>query len=85
MDNSDVIKDDLVYDFFIGAGVVEEVTPNLGFKVRFSPTSTMVYNFNGEYGGVKRLFWANPVLYIPRKGDTKRPLINALVQVVLNG
>jgi hypothetical protein len=82
LDGDRVFADDTVWDLFLGAGQVEEVTPDGGFSVRFGKRH-MRYTRDGYFSGVKRVYWFNPVVVVPRKGQYRRlELVKSLVDVL---
>jgi hypothetical protein len=82
LDGDKVFAGDSVWDLFLGAGQVEEVTPDGGFSVRFG-RRTMRYAPDGYFSGVKRVFWFNPIIVTPRKGQFRRlEFIKSLVVVL---
>jgi hypothetical protein len=72
LDEDKVYPGDTVWDLLLGAGQVEEVTPDGGFSVRFGARRTMRYTQDGYFIGVKRVYWFNPVIFTPRKGQYDR-------------
>ncbi|PTR00263.1 hypothetical protein C8K18_10526 [Paraburkholderia sp. GV068] len=82
LDGDNVFPQDCVWDIFLGAGQVEEVTPDGGFSVRFGKRS-MRYTPDGYFSGVKRVYWFNPIVVLPRKGQYRRvEFIKSLVEVL---
>ncbi|RQH06636.1 hypothetical protein [Paraburkholderia dinghuensis] len=72
LDGDRVMAGDTVWDLLLGAGRVEEVTPDGGFSVRFGTRRTLRYTQDGYFVGVKRVYWFNPVITTPRKGRYDR-------------
>jgi hypothetical protein len=83
LDEDKVFAGDTVWDIFLGAGQVEEVTPDGGFSVRFGSRRTMRYTPDGFFSGVKRVYWFNPIVVVPRKGQYRRiEFIKSLADVL---
>ncbi|ETD72661.1 hypothetical protein V757_02925 [Pelistega indica] len=71
MDNYRVELEDTVYDIMLGTGRVVSLNEDGSFLVAFG-TQRMTYQKGGYFAGVKRLFWADPVLLVPPKRATKK-------------
>lgn len=71
MDGDKVELNDVVWDLLLGTGVVSALNADKSFVVRFG-TRTATYQPEGMMGGVKRLFWNDPVLFVPRKHDGRK-------------
>ncbi|MGF6599802.1 hypothetical protein P3T23_004536 [Paraburkholderia sp. GAS448] len=83
LDQDKVFPGDTVWDIFLGAGQVEEVTPDGSFAVRFGARRTMRYMPDGFFSGVKRVYWFNPVVFTPRKGQYDRlEFVRAVIGVL---
>jgi len=83
LDEDRVYQGDSVWDMFLGAGQVEDVTPDGGFSVRFGARRTMRYTRNGYFSGVKRVYWFNPIVFVPRKGQFQRlAFVQAMITVM---
>lgn len=67
LDNDEVVEGDSVYDI-ISKNVMNVVkVGNDSFTVRVRDQEAIVVN--GMIGGVRRVYWHNPIILIPRKGD----------------
>jgi hypothetical protein len=66
LDGDDVQRGDAVWDVLLGAGHVEDAFPDGGFLVRYGQRSIR-YSNGGYFGGARRVYWFNPVIYLPRK------------------
>jgi hypothetical protein len=66
LDGDEVRSGDVVWDVMLGAGHVEEAFPDGGFIVRYGQRNIR-YSDGGKFGGSKRVYWFNPVIYLPRK------------------
>lgn len=66
LDGEYVNLDDQVYDLINGKGRVVELSNSTVF-VHFSNNRRLIFNEKGEYNGVRRLFWHNPIILAPEK------------------
>lgn len=80
LDGDKVAAGDSVYDVAMAeSGTVARVTTRGDIEVRFSRGRIARYGPNGMFAGVKRLYWHNPVIEIPRKNDRRVRLVAALL------
>lgn len=82
MDGSRVISGDVVFDLLLGAGKVETIGPGGDFRVQFADDRFMTYTSEGFYGTTKRLFWSNPIVLTPLKGENIQRLLAGLANMV---
>jgi hypothetical protein len=83
LDGDDVRSGDAVWDVLLGAGHVEDAFPNGGFLVRFG-NRMIRYSDGGYFGGARRVYWFNPVIYLPHKGRYDAlELIDDLLDVLI--
>lgn len=66
INDSIVHVNDTVFDIAIGTGTVVATTFG-DITVKFKNGSRITYDSTGHYGGVRRLFWHNPVFLDPPK------------------
>ncbi|WP_144028135.1 hypothetical protein [Paraburkholderia caledonica] len=66
LDGDAVHSGDVVWDVLLGAGHFDESFPDGGFLVRFG-TRTIHYSAGDNFGGARRVYWFNPVIYLHRK------------------
>ena len=68
LNNEPVMENDKVYDLVLGYGTV--VSLRFGeIHVRFASGIRITYDGTGHYGGVRRLYWHNPVVVEPPKSQ----------------
>lgn len=86
LDGDDVLAGDQVYDIARGEGVVRELLPANGmFVVQFSNGRRFSYNTAGaSAGGIRTLFWSNPVVFTPSKGSRTNPNQAMFNRIVAN-
>lgn len=79
INNESVNIGDKVYDITQGWGTVTAIT--LGdIIVKFKNGLRITYDTEGNYGGIRRLFWDNPIVVEPTKDQQ---LWNTLKSCVL--
>lgn len=66
--NENVAVNDRVYDLTQGWGIVIDTTFN-EITVRFENGLRVMFDSTGHYNGVRRLYWANPVVVDPPKSS----------------
>ncbi|ETD67430.1 hypothetical protein V757_11435 [Pelistega indica] len=71
MDGSPILLNDLVWDLLLGTGKVVAINADGSFDVEFG-TRQATYQAGGMLAGVKRLYWANPIQFVPPKQETKK-------------
>lgn len=82
LDGDKVRVGDLVFDILLGiSGSVVTVSSN-NFTVRFGAGRQLTYHGNGEMATVKRAYWRNPVLFVPRKNEPRWNAIQAAAAIV---
>ena len=59
---------DRVYDLTQGVGTVLDTTFN-DISVRFDNGVRITFDHTGNYGGVRRLYWHNPIVVEPPKDN----------------
>lgn len=69
LNNENVSIDDRVYDIIHGYGSVIDTTFN-EIAVRFDTGVRIAFSSDGSYGGIRRLYWHNPIIVDPPK-DSK--------------
>ncbi len=68
IDDDVVLQHDRVWHDRYGWGTVVEVQNGV-CDVRFDGSQTLItFTDGGRYGGVKVLWWQQPILFTPRKG-----------------
>ena len=77
LDNENLSTDDQVYDVVHGYGTVISTSFN-AIHVRFPNGTRFTYGADGSYGGVRRLYWHDPVIIPPPKNNR---LWDALVRI----
>lgn len=70
IDREIVKLDDRVVDIALGEGTVIAITPN-DITVKLDNGARVVYDKEGKYGGVKRLYWHYPVVINPPRDSAK--------------
>lgn len=71
MDGAEVKLKDSVYDVLLGTGIVTALNDDGSFVVAFGKRHA-TYQQDGTMAGVKRLYWRDPVLYVPEKHEGKK-------------
>lgn len=66
LNNENVTINDRVFDVAQGVGTVLDTSFN-EITVRFDNGVRISYDSTGHYGGVRRLYWHNPVVLDPPK------------------
>lgn len=86
LDGEAVLVGDQVYDLVRGEGVVRElITAADMFSVQFPNGRRFTYNQAGaSAGGVRTLFWSNPVVFTPAKGSRTNPNQAMFNRIVAN-
>lgn len=69
INNETVNYNDAVFDLIHGWGRVASTEFN-NIAVRFDSGIRVSYEDGGVYAGQQRLFWHNPIIYIPMKNKT---------------
>ena len=87
LDNSPIDLDDRVFDVVRGWGDVIEVNETAKiFTVKFRHSrQKLPYNTDGVNGGtshLRTLFWNNPVVVVPAKGEKWTTIVQFLQAVV---
>lgn len=77
--NENVAVNDRVYDVVHGYGQVVD-TAFGDIVVRFDTGVRITFDKSGSYGGVRRLYWHNPIVIEPPKS---RPLWDTLELCIL--
>lgn len=79
--NENAIVGDRVYDIVQGYGQIVDTTFG-DITVRFDNGIRITFDKDGNYGGVRRLYWHNPIVIEPPKSlemwDTLEMCINAI-------
>ena len=82
MDGALVELGDIVYDILLGAGAVASINHDGSFIVQFD-TKRMTYQPGGVFMGVRRLYWANPIVYLPKKDDGRKlSIIKTVIELL---
>lgn len=82
LDGDPVLVGDNIYDILLQqAGIVQVVGGGM-FTVLFGGNRSLNYNGNGQIAGVRRAYWMNPILTVPRKADPQWALLTAVVNAV---
>lgn len=82
MDGAIVELKDIVYDVLLGTGVVISLNDDASFVVAFGQRH-VTYQEGGYMAGVKRLYWRNPIMYVPKKHEgVKQELIRDVVDLL---
>lgn len=68
INNENVSVNNVVYDITQGYGTVVDTTFN-DITVRFNNGIRITYDKNGYYGGIRRLYWHNPIVIEPTKDN----------------
>lgn len=68
LNNENVSINNRVYDLTQGWGVVIDTTFN-DITVRFENGVRISFDSTGHYGGIRRLFWHNPIVIDPPKNN----------------
>lgn len=71
MDGYTVELNDIVWDILLETGQVVTLNADGSFVVAFGDR-LVTYQKGGYYAGVKRLYWRNPILMLPQKGESKK-------------
>lgn len=71
MDGAAVELKDSVYDVLLGTGIVTSLNDDGSFVVSFG-VRHVTYQPDGSMAGVKRLYWRDPVMYVPEKHESKK-------------
>lgn len=83
LDGDLVQEGDTLFDVLLGHGRVSHIGEN-SCRVDFSGRFVNYYE-NGLFAGAKRLFWRDPVLFIPRRDNTADwEFCKVLLEDVLN-
>lgn len=69
INNENVSTGDRVYDIAQGYGTVVSTMFN-AIQVHFDTNVRITFDSDGHYGGVRRLYWHNPVVIEPPKHKT---------------
>lgn len=70
LDNYEVEQGDSVFDIILGVGTVLSVEP-IRCRVGFEGSRDVVYSGNGALFGKKRLYWRDPIMFVPGKNDLR--------------
>lgn len=81
MDGDTPVAGDSVHDILVGQGFVDQVHSDGSITVRFGQR-TMQYSPTGHYGTVRRLYWEDPVIVIPRRREGLTKVLRSLAQIV---
>lgn len=81
LDNEIIFVGNKAYDIIYGYG--EVIGTNFGeIQMRFADGRRISYNYKGEHGPVKRLFWHNPIVVLPTKNnDFWQMLVVCITQI----
>jgi hypothetical protein len=83
LDGYPIVVGDQVFDIVLNrSGTVLSVGPATQFRVDMGGDSPMVYHGNGMFVNVKRLYWRNPILTLPRKADSQWAMIQNVVNAI---
>ena len=66
--NENAVVGDLVYDIVQGYGQIVDTAFN-DIVVRFDNGIRITFDKDGNYGGVRRLYWHNPIVIEPTKDN----------------
>ena len=66
--NENAVVGDRVYDIVQGYGQIVDTTFN-DIVVRFDNGIRITFDKDGNYGGVRRLYWHNPIVIEPTKDN----------------
>ena len=81
MDGDTPQPGDSVHDLLVGHGFVEHVNSEGSIIVRFGQR-TMQYTAAGHYGSIRRLYWEDPVVVIPRRREGIVPVLRKLAATI---
>lgn len=80
--NNEIVKiDDRVVDIALGYGTVVAVSLN-DITVKLDNGSRIVYDKEGKYGGIQRLYWHYPVVISPPRDSAKWQTLSACIHEV---
>ena len=83
LNNENVLIGDRIYDIARGTGQV--VDTSFGdIVVRFDDGIRITFDKNGNYGGVRRLYWHNPIVIEPTKENTKWSTLVDCIKSIAN-
>lgn len=71
MDGVVIAVGDIVYDILLGAGTVAKLNRDGSYVVAFTGRQ-MTYQPGGMFMGLRRLYWGNPIVFIPKKGEERK-------------
>lgn len=81
LDNQNVTAGDQVYDLVWGYGTVTSTMFDT-IQVRFGDGRGINYTSVGEYGGVRRLYWHNPIVIPPPRDNRLWGTLTQIMQTV---
>lgn len=81
LNNENVSVGDRVYDLTQGWGEVIDTTFN-EIAVRFDTGIRIAFDSTGHYGGVRRLYWHNPIVVEPPKDNSLWATLTACISAV---
>ena len=81
LDGSKVKIGDRVYDLMMGYCTVVSVSRDGSFAIR-TKDSTINISKGGFLGRTKRVYWENPVIIVPKKGDRAYRMASSIMKQV---
>lgn len=81
LSNENVSVGDRVYDIARGEGSVVDIAFD-DIVVRFNNGTRITFDKHGNYGGVRRLYWHNPVIIEPTKENAKWRTLTECIKAV---
>lgn len=83
LDGFQVVLGDSVWDILLQKpGSVTFVDGSGFFTADFGAGKVLTYASGGRIAGVRRAYWRDPVLTLPRKGDQQWSLLQVIVNAV---
>ena len=82
MDGCDPEVGDSVHDILLGAGQIQTLFPNGDMRVHFHDGRTLLYTAQGHFGTVRRLYWENPVVVIPKRRENLISVLRDMAVVI---
>lgn len=81
LDDTELALSDRVYDLVNGYGDITDIS-NQGFTVTFYNRRRITFEVDGTIGGVRRVFWHDPLILAPPKDAAEwQHLIRLVVSV----
>lgn len=83
LDNHPLTIDDRVYEIINGYGTVTDISSKT-IVVKFPNGRRMSFSNKGEYKGIRRLYWHNPIFISPPKDINAWSSVKSLLSSVLD-